>query len=168
MFYLSLYDSSLFKPPRGQVSNSEETDVSSDHRSQPRPRAQTFLRHQVSMATELQPVSQSAAVPRPLPGLGPPAAGGPLQPMQEKGTKKAHVLPMTPQPLHIQGAVQTDWLLVCIFKRMPNRLRCKEGKFRKKQKHGCSLKKTALIFSVFPSIRCALWWQIMKGGWIIW
>ncbi|XP_062336822.1 probable ATP-dependent DNA helicase HFM1 [Osmerus eperlanus] len=95
---------SLFKPPSGQVSNSEETDVSSDHRSQPRPREQTFLHHQVAMATELQPVSQSAAVPRPLPGLGPPAAGGPPQPMQEKGTKKAHVLPMTPQPLHIQGS----------------------------------------------------------------
>ncbi|XP_029929862.1 probable ATP-dependent DNA helicase HFM1 [Myripristis murdjan] len=114
---------SLFKPLRGQVLNSggdlsNTNDLSS---SQTASRPQTFL-SQVTMVTEpppLQPppatASQAAPPfspkpPFPLLPLGSSAASGrpPQQAahveMQDKGTKRALVPPMTPQPLHIQGS----------------------------------------------------------------
>uniref|UniRef100_UPI003AAD2253 probable ATP-dependent DNA helicase HFM1 n=1 Tax=Centroberyx gerrardi TaxID=166262 RepID=UPI003AAD2253 len=116
---------SLFKPLRGQVSNSggdsSNTNDLSSSSSQTASRPQTFL-SQVAMVTEpppLQPppatVSQAAPPfspkpPFPLPPLGSSAASGrpPQQAahaeMQDKGTKRALVPPMTPQPLHIQGS----------------------------------------------------------------
>ncbi|KAK6302426.1 hypothetical protein J4Q44_G00267810 [Coregonus suidteri] len=90
----------LFKPLIGQVLNSG-ADLNS-RCSQARPRAQqTFNR--VSMATEPRLASQSAAGPSSLSGLGPAAARGPPPQTQDKGTKRANILPMTPRPLHIQG-----------------------------------------------------------------
>ncbi|CAB1317768.1 unnamed protein product [Coregonus sp. 'balchen'] len=91
----------LFKPLIGQVLNSG-ADLNS-RCSQARPRAQqTFNR--VSMATEPRLASQSAAGPSSLSGLGPAAARGPPPQTQDKGTKRANILPMTPRPLHIQDA----------------------------------------------------------------
>ncbi|XP_029560143.1 probable ATP-dependent DNA helicase HFM1 isoform X1 [Salmo trutta] len=91
---------SLFKPPSGQVLNSSAN--SNRGLNQARPGVQQTF-DQVSMATEPWLAKQSAAGPGPLTGLGPPTARGPPQKTQDKGTKRAHVLPMTPQPLHIQS-----------------------------------------------------------------
>eukprot|EP00063_Salmo_salar_P020555 XP_013995390.1 PREDICTED: probable ATP-dependent DNA helicase HFM1 [Salmo salar] len=91
---------SLFKPPSGQVLNSSANSNSGLNQARPGVQ-QTF--DQVSMATEPRLAKQSAAGPGPLTGLGPPTARGPPQKTQDKGTKRAHVLPMTPQPLHIQS-----------------------------------------------------------------
>ncbi|KAM3865988.1 putative ATP-dependent DNA helicase HFM1 [Diretmus argenteus] len=112
---------SLFKPFRGQVLNSgsavpNTNDLggggSSSNQATSRP--QTFL-SQVTMVTEppLQPLpatASQAAPPFSLPPLGSSAASGrpPQQAAQaetqDKGTKRALVPPMTPQPLHIQGS----------------------------------------------------------------
>ncbi|XP_042353171.1 probable ATP-dependent DNA helicase HFM1 [Plectropomus leopardus] len=129
--YLSLDDSkspplrrSLFKVQvlnsGGDTSNTDDLR-SSDSSSQTASRPQTFL-SPVSMATvppPLQPpratVSQAAPPfspkpPLPPPPLGSSAASGqsPQQAahaeMQDKGTKRAFVPPMTPQPLRIQGS----------------------------------------------------------------
>ncbi|XP_036822815.1 probable ATP-dependent DNA helicase HFM1 [Oncorhynchus mykiss] len=91
---------SLFKPLIGQVVNSG-ADLNTRH-SQTRPREQQTF-NQVSMATEPRLARQSAAGPSPLSGLGPAAARGPPPHTPDKGTKRANVLPMTPQPLQIQG-----------------------------------------------------------------
>ncbi|XP_064862161.1 probable ATP-dependent DNA helicase HFM1 [Oncorhynchus nerka] len=90
---------SLFKPLIGQVLNSG-ADLNTRH-SQTRPREQQTF-NQVSMATEPRLARQSAAGPSPLSGLGPAAARGPPPHTPDKGTKRANVLPMTPQPLQIQ------------------------------------------------------------------
>uniref|UniRef100_A0A6Q2X1K2 DNA 3'-5' helicase n=1 Tax=Esox lucius TaxID=8010 RepID=A0A6Q2X1K2_ESOLU len=91
---------SLFKPPSGLVPNSD-ANVYSGH-GQPRPGPQQTP-NQVTMATEPWTVGQSAAVLRPITGLGHPAPLGSTQEPPDLGTKGAHVLPMTPRPLHIQG-----------------------------------------------------------------
>nr|XP_029498093.1 probable ATP-dependent DNA helicase HFM1 isoform X3 [Oncorhynchus nerka] len=91
---------SLFKPPSGQVLNSSAN--SNRGLNQARPGVQQTF-DQVSMATEPRLAKQSAAGSGPLTDLGPPKARGPPQKTQDKGTKRAHVLPMTPQPLHIQN-----------------------------------------------------------------
>ncbi|KAM9459939.1 putative ATP-dependent DNA helicase HFM1 isoform 2-T5 [Salvelinus alpinus] len=91
---------SLFKPPSGQVLNSSAN--SNRGLNQARPGVQQTFDH-VSMATEPRLAKQSAAGPGSLTGLCPPTARGPPQKTQDKGTKRAHVLPMTPQPLHIQS-----------------------------------------------------------------
>uniref|UniRef100_A0AAZ3PC99 Helicase ATP-binding domain-containing protein n=1 Tax=Oncorhynchus tshawytscha TaxID=74940 RepID=A0AAZ3PC99_ONCTS len=91
---------SLFKPPSGQVLNSSAN--SNRGLNQARPGVQQTF-DQVSMATEPRLAKQSAAGSGPLTDLGPPTARGPPQKTQDKGTKRAHVLPMTPQPLHIQN-----------------------------------------------------------------
>ncbi|XP_069568611.1 probable ATP-dependent DNA helicase HFM1 [Brachyistius frenatus] len=101
----------------GGVSSSTD-DLS---RSQTTSTPQTFL-NQVTMTTvppRLQPPQATvgraapplpAEPPLPPPPLGSSAASGrppqqaPHAEMQDKGTKRAFVLPMTPQPLHIQGA----------------------------------------------------------------
>nr|XP_029476917.1 probable ATP-dependent DNA helicase HFM1 [Oncorhynchus nerka] len=93
---------SLFKPLIGQVLNSG-ADLNTRH-SQTRPREQQTF-NQVSMATEPRLARQSAAGPSPLSGLGPAAARGPPPHTPDKGTKRANVLPMTPQPLQIQAKV---------------------------------------------------------------
>lgn len=102
--------------------DSSNTDDLSSGSSQTASRPQTFLR-QVAMATVPPPsqppratVSQAAPPfpPQPpfsLPPLGSSAASGrppqqaPHAELQDKGTKRAFVPPMTPQPLRIQGAV---------------------------------------------------------------
>ncbi|XP_041697631.1 probable ATP-dependent DNA helicase HFM1 isoform X2 [Coregonus clupeaformis] len=91
---------SLFKPPSGQVL--KKSANSNRGLNQARPRVQQTF-NQVSMATEPRLANQSAAGPSPLTSLGPPKAWGPPQKTQDKGTKRAHVLPMTPQALHIQS-----------------------------------------------------------------
>ncbi|XP_035525900.1 probable ATP-dependent DNA helicase HFM1 [Morone saxatilis] len=114
---------SLFKV---QVLNnggdSSNTDDLSRSGSQTASRPQTFL-SQVTMATvppPLQPPRATVSQPAPPfspkppfstpPPLGSSAASGrpPQQAahaeMQDKGTKRAFVPPMTPQPLHIQGS----------------------------------------------------------------
>ncbi|XP_064798161.1 probable ATP-dependent DNA helicase HFM1 isoform X2 [Oncorhynchus masou masou] len=91
---------SLFKPPCGQVLNSSAN--SNRGLNQARPGVQQTF-DQVSMATEPRLAKQSAAGSGPLTDLGPPTARGQPQKTQDKGTKRAHVLPMTPQPLHIQN-----------------------------------------------------------------
>ncbi|XP_052333238.1 uncharacterized protein LOC127911062 [Oncorhynchus keta] len=57
-----------------------------------------------------------AAGSGPLTDLGTPTARGPPQKTQDKGTKRAHVLPMTPQPLHIQSSTaQTEPNTMSVF-----------------------------------------------------
>ncbi|XP_042284250.1 probable ATP-dependent DNA helicase HFM1 isoform X1 [Thunnus maccoyii] len=103
----------------GDSSNTD--DLSSSGSSQTASRPQTFL-SQVTMVTVppcLQPpratVSQAAPPFHPKPPFSPPplgssaASGRPPQQaahaeMQDKGTKRAFVPPMTPQPLRIQGS----------------------------------------------------------------
>ncbi|XP_076001011.1 putative ATP-dependent DNA helicase HFM1 [Genypterus blacodes] len=117
---------SLFKPQRGQVLNSggdssNINDLSSSSQTASRP--QTFL-SQVSMVTEpprLQPLTATATASQAVPPLSPnppflpppvgssAASGRPLQQAtravrQDKGTKRAFVPPMTPQPLSIPGS----------------------------------------------------------------
>ncbi|KAM6948757.1 LOW QUALITY PROTEIN: putative ATP-dependent DNA helicase HFM1 [Aplochiton taeniatus] len=121
---------SLFSPPSGQVLNSRGASSmsSSDSVSSQtaRPRVQTFLRR-VPMATESAPLptaaSQSSVVPRlssrphllPSP-MGTASAVGDGQTQgketqgketQAKGTKRAHISPMMPQPLQIQGSASS-------------------------------------------------------------
>ncbi|KAK2822171.1 hypothetical protein Q5P01_022236 [Channa striata] len=104
----------------GDLSNTDDLS-SSGNRSQTASRPQTFL-SPVTMATvppSLQPpqatVSQATPPFPPWPPFSPPplgssaASGRPPQQaphaeMQDKGTKRAFVPPMTPQPLHIQGS----------------------------------------------------------------
>lgn len=117
----SFSHNSLFKPRRGQVLNSggessNINDLSSSSQTASRP--QTFL-SQVTMVTEppllqLLTATVSQAVPPLSPSPPPPvgssaASGRPLQQpthaeRQDKGTKRAFVPPMTPQPLSIPGA----------------------------------------------------------------
>lgn len=122
--FISLFSNSLFKV---QVSNSGGDSSNTDDlsrgcgTSQTASRPQTFL-SQVTMVTvppPLQPprttVSQAAPPFPPEPPFSPPplgssaASGRPPQQathaeMPDKGTKRAFVPPMMPQPLCIQGA----------------------------------------------------------------
>ncbi|XP_041659142.1 probable ATP-dependent DNA helicase HFM1 [Cheilinus undulatus] len=111
----------------GDSSNTDDLSGSSQTASRP----QTFL-SQVTMATAPPPpppplqlpratVSQGAPPFNPQPPFSPPPVGSsaasgrpPLQAahaeMQDKGTKKAFVPPMTPQPLCIQGSSESGVL----------------------------------------------------------
>ncbi|XP_056149816.1 probable ATP-dependent DNA helicase HFM1 [Lampris incognitus] len=127
---------SLFKASRGQVligkgdsSNTNDLSNIGSGSIQATSRSKT-LPSQVTMVTvpppSLQPpppatASQSTLPPPPkphfsLPCVGSSAASGrPSQQaaqaeMQDKGTKRAHVLPMTPQPLHLQGSSRSGIL----------------------------------------------------------
>lgn len=125
-----LIKNSLFKV---QVSNtggdSSNADDHTGSRGHAASRPQTF-HSQVTMVTvppplQLPQATVSLAVPppspqhhfSPLPPMGSSAASSrPLQQaalakMQDKGTKRAFVPPMTPQPLRIQGAA-LSWLWV--------------------------------------------------------
>lgn len=102
------------------MSNTDDLS-SSGSSSQKASRPQTFL-SQVTMVTvppPLQPprvtVSQAAPPSPPKPPFSPPPLGSSAESgrppqqaahaeMQDKGTKRAFVPPMTPQPLRIQGA----------------------------------------------------------------
>ncbi|XP_040912221.1 probable ATP-dependent DNA helicase HFM1 [Toxotes jaculatrix] len=111
----------------GDSSNTDDLSISGSSSSQKASRPQTFL-SQVTMATvppPLQPpratVSQAAPPFPPKPPFSPPplsssaASGRPPQQatyaeMPDKGTKRAFVPPMTPQPLCIQGSSGSEVL----------------------------------------------------------
>ncbi|XP_024864995.1 probable ATP-dependent DNA helicase HFM1 [Kryptolebias marmoratus] len=119
---------SLFKIPaldsRGDSSTND--DLKSGSSSQTTSRSQTFL-NQVAMTTvhpALQPPEATVGHAAPFlsePPLSPPPLGSfaasgrpphqaPHAEMQDKGTKRAFVPPMTPQPLHIQGSTHSGVL----------------------------------------------------------
>ncbi|KAL0966696.1 hypothetical protein UPYG_G00298560 [Umbra pygmaea] len=90
---------SLFKPSSSQVLKSG-ADLNSSH-SQAEPRPQHDF-NQVSMARDPWTASQNTAGP--LTGQDRPGL------TLNQGTKMAHVLPMTPRPVHIQGTSRSGIL----------------------------------------------------------
>ncbi|XP_037537228.1 probable ATP-dependent DNA helicase HFM1 [Nematolebias whitei] len=118
---------SLFKIPdmASRGDSSTNNDLKSSSSSQTTSRPQTFL-NQVAMTTvdpALQPLEETVGPAAPFPSkppLLPPPLGSavsrrplyqaPHAEMQDKGTKRAFVPPMTPQPLHIPGSTNSGVL----------------------------------------------------------
>ncbi|XP_035279407.1 probable ATP-dependent DNA helicase HFM1 isoform X1 [Anguilla anguilla] len=97
----SQFRRSLFKPPPRMVS--ESGDHGNSAPSQRTFQTSACFNGQVSKETEDPFITSTHIAPSPLTGSGLRRACNPPALKHNTGTKKAHILPLTPRPLNIQG-----------------------------------------------------------------